>query len=361
MFVRDGSRTDDPNVHGIIIMTGFMQRFLLCLTGLCALTAACSKKPDADMAATVNEKPITYAEVDKVYKRQVAPGPETASHEQTQTQRLEILRTMIDNEIMLQRAEKSGLLATDSEVDTKFTEVKEPFTQDQFRKQLSDQGMSADDLRAQIRKDLSIQKLVNKEITAKINITDADVRGFYAANRASFAFPEPQVRIAQIMVTPQQDGGVNLRNNKAQNDEQAKAKIEMLAGRLKQGEDFAVLAQNYSEDQATSASGGDLGSLAESSFDKTSPELKKYLLSMTPGQISGVLHSPDGYRIIKMISKEPAGQRDLGDPRVQQSIRNLLVNRKDQLLRLAYIEIARTEAKVVNALARQILNQDSAK
>jgi len=76
---------------------------------------------------------------------------------------------------------------------------------------------------------------------------------------------------------------------------------------------------------------------------------------MTPGQMSGVIHTNDGYRILKMISREPAGQRNLSDPRVQQSIRETLLEREDQLLKAAYYEIARNQAKVVNYMARGVV------
>ena len=88
-----------------------------------------------------------------------------------------------------------------------------------------------------------------------------------------------------------------------------------------------------------------MGFLAESALDKASPELKKMISSDESGADFGNVPTPDGYRIFKMISKEPAGQRELTDPRVQQTIRNLLMNRKDQLLRGAYLEIARSEAR----------------
>mgnify|MGYP001553478441 FL=1 len=76
---------------------------------------------------------------------------------------------------------------------------------------------------------------------------------------------------------------------------------------------------------------------------------------MAPGQISNVIHSPEGYRILKVISKEPAGQRVLNDPRVQEAIRTQLFNKKDQLLQAAFTENVRDEAKVVNYYAQSIL------
>ena len=94
--------------------------------------------------------------------------------------------------------------------------------------------------------------------------------------------------------------------------------------------------------------------MPESSLDKTSPELRKLVLALQPGQLSPIIHTQDGYRILKMISKEPAGQRDLSDPRAQQSIRETLLERKDQLLKTAYYEMARNEAKIVDAMARTV-------
>ncbi len=77
---------------------------------------------------------------------------------------------------------------------------------------------------------------------------------------------------------------------------------------------------------------------------------------MQPGQMTQIIHTPDGYRIIKMISREPAGQRELSDPRVQQTIRENLLTHKDQLLKSAYYEIARNEAKITNFVAKQVMD-----
>ena len=139
--------------------------------------------------------------------------------------------------------------------------------------------MTEDDLRLQVRRDLSVQKLWNREITAHITITDQDVKDFYEANKAGFHYVEPQLHLAQILVTPHPDPNVrNLRNDKAQNDEQAKAKIRAIEARLKRGEDFAMVAQNYSEDPNTAPNGGDFGFVPESSLEQVSVELRKVVL-----------------------------------------------------------------------------------
>lgn len=319
------------------------------------ILAGCGSKPPANVAATVNGYSITYADLDKQFRTQFAGADQRPSDDQTTIQKLELLRGLIDNRIMLQRAEKASLLASDSDVEARLTELKAPYTQEQFQTQLNSRNMTLDDLKMQLRQDLSVQKLFNKEITSRINITDKDVADFYNANKSSFNLVEPQIHMAQILVTPVPNPEVrNLKNDKAQTEEQAKKKAEMLLARVRQGEDFSQLAQAYSEDTASTQNGGDLGLIAESTLEKASPELRKLILSIPAGQVSNIIHTQEGYRIFKIIAKEPAGQRELQDPRVQQTIRETLLNRKDQLLRAAYYEVARNEAKVVNYFAMMI-------
>jgi peptidyl-prolyl cis-trans isomerase SurA len=332
---------------------------LLCVIGVFCLLglAGCRKSPPPNIAATVNDRAITFAELDKYYETQFPAASDRASGDQLLIQKLEVLRSLVDNEIMLQRAEKLGLMAVDSDVEAKFTELKAPYTQEEFQKQLTARKITVEDLKQQLRRDLSIQKLFNKEITSKISITDKEVTDFYAANKATFNSPEPLIRMAQILVTPQADSEVrNLKRDKAQNDEQARKKIQMLEHRLRQGEDFGMLAQNFSEDPNTAPNGGDLGFIGESALEKVGPDLRKLVLSLQPGQIS-TIRAQDGYRILKVISREPAGQREINDPRVQQSIRETLLNRKDQLLKAAYYEVARNETKIVNYFAASIVQE----
>ncbi|MFN7923452.1 MAG: peptidylprolyl isomerase [Bryobacteraceae bacterium] len=335
---------------------------LAILLSISIAATSCKPSPAANVAAYVNSRPITYTEIDKQYRLQFpSPTPE-ASEDQTSVQKLEVLRSMIDNEILLQRAEKLSLVALDSDVEAKFNDLKAPYTQEEFQKQLDARKITAEEFKAQLRRDLSVQKLFNKEITSKISITDKDVADFYNANKASFNLAEPQVHLAQVLVTPSPDANVrNLKSNKAQNEEQARQKIQMIEARLKQGEDFSMVAQAFSEDPNTATNGGDLGFVPESSLEQAHPELRKMVMALQPGQVSPVIRTPEGYRILRVVSKEPAGQRELTDPRVQQTIRETLINRKDQLLKAVYYEIARNEAKVENYYARSIFEKSQNK
>jgi peptidyl-prolyl cis-trans isomerase SurA len=158
---------------------------------------------------------------------------------------------------------------------------------------------------------------------------------------------------------------VHNQNNKAQNEADARKKIQMINNRLDSGDDFATLAMNYSEDPETSGNGGDLGTLPESSLRNTDPGTRDAVIKLKPGQYSTIvtLANPAnkqvmGFRIVKLVSKEPAGQRDLSDPRVQQAIRSQLHDRREQLLKAAYYEVLRDSAKVENYFAKKVLDSN---
>src|SRR5258708_22702422 len=104
--------------------------------------------------------------------------------------RWNVLQGLIEREILLQQAEKLGLLATDAEVINRFTELKAPYTEEEFQKMLSQRGLSAEQLKDQIRREETVKKLINKEITSRISITDAEIKKFYDDNRASFNVPD---------------------------------------------------------------------------------------------------------------------------------------------------------------------------
>lgn len=249
-----------------------------------------------------------------------------------------------------------NLVASDAEVEDKFTESKSPYTEEEFQRKLQETGLTVNDLKSDIRRQLSIQKLLNREVVAKISITDQDISDFYAKNRAQFNVAEPQYHIAQIVITPRPDPSVhNRKSDKAANEAEAGRKAATLSQKLKAGADFTQLAMDYSED-STASSGGDLGFVPESAFNKSDPALKRMVLSMASGQVSQPIPGGGGrYTILKLIAKEPAGQRELSDPQIQQGIREMLRNRKEQLLRSAYLTEARDEAHVANYLARQII------
>jgi peptidyl-prolyl cis-trans isomerase SurA len=323
------------------------------------LAVGCQPSSQDGVAAVVNGYKITHAELEQYYQSQVDQTRAPRSEDEQRMLRLNLLREVIDRQIMLQRAEKLGLMAVDSEVETRIKEYRAPYDSDAaFEANLKARAMTVEDLKTELRRALTIEKLFNKEVTSQISVTDAELKAFYEENKASFNLPEQQLHLAQIVVTPKPEVPVpNLLNDDARDVETAQAKIEMIAQRLQNGEDFAEVAQNFSEDADSTASGGDLGFIPQSSLERADLTLRRVVASLSPGEISPVIKTGDDFRIIRLLSVEPAGQRDFSDPRVQQTLRETLTNRKDQLLKAAYLEVARNEARVENYLARQVIEQ----
>jgi len=324
--------------------------------------AGCNKEPRhaPDVWAVVNGKEIKRDEVDKYYRTRVNPEGQEPSQEESLSQKLNVLDELINNEILLEKAKKLNLEASDGEVEDKFTELKSPYTEDEFQRRLKDQAMTVEDLKLELRRQLSIQKLLNREVVAKISITDQDVTDFYNANKAQFNVAEPQYHIAQILVTPRKEQQIrNRKNDDATNEAEAQRKVKMLMDRLNSGADFAQLAMDYSEDMNTAGTGGDLGYVPESSLNQSDPALKKVVVGLKAGQVSQPIQvqTKDGARILilKLITRESPGLRGIAEPQVQQTIRDTLRNRKEQLLRLAYLAIARDGARVANFLAEQVI------
>ena len=337
-----------------------MNRRILAFAALaaCALFCGCKKEmaPGPDVWAAVDGKEIQRQDVEKIFRSRVTPDAPAPSQEQALSLKLGILDELINSEILLERANKLNLTASDAEVDEKFTESKSPYTEEEFQRKLQESGLTVDDLRNEIRRELSIQKLLNREVVAKISITDQDVADYYNSNRAQFDVLEPQYHIAQIVVTPRPDPAVhNRKNDKAMNEADAGRKAAMLVQKVDAGSDFGQLAMDYSEDPSAST-GGDLGFQPESAFNKSDPVLKHAVLSLKVGQATQPIRTKDGgYIIVKLIAKELAGQRQLSDAQVQQAIRDGLRSRREQLLRSAYLVEARNEGHVTNYLARQVL------
>jgi len=348
------------------------RRSALCLVGTGVLISVvigcqgCQRAPGADVVATVNDKEIMRADLEKYYKASLGETPETPSPQQADIQRLNLLRGMIEDEILQQRAAKLNLVASDEDVNAKLTEFKALSTQEEFEKQLKARGQTLDDLKHDIRRSLTTTKLLNKEIESKINITDNEVTTYYNTHKSEFNFIEHRYHLAQIVVTgaPPTQGG-NPQNRRAPNEAEARKEIETIHNRLQSGDEFSTLAGQFSENANFAPNGGDMGFVAESQL-QTDPDVYSAVAKLKPGQITDVIPAYDtsapgrrflGFAIYQLLGREPAGQREISDPRVQQAVRSSLRESHSQLLKNAYSEMLHDNSKIRNYYAEQILKQ----
>ena len=340
-------------------------RIALCTLAVC-LVAACRSTPPpaaapvitADTYATVNGTNITRDEVEKAF-RQVGDPAQPMSDEEATTAKLTVLDDLILQEILLAKARQQNLQVMDSEIDAAYADLKKNMTDEQFQQQLTQRNLTTADVRDGLRRRLLSQKLLDQQVTSKTTPTDQQVTDFFNANRAQFNLPEDAYHLAQIVVTPVRDQQIaNRTGDDAGTPEAANAKVKMLMERLNQGTSFADLARDFSEDPESAQRGGDLGLVAVSAVRQAPPAMRDAVLQMQPGR-ARVVNQNGALVILYVVGRESAGQRDLSTPQVKQQITETLRGRKEQLLRTAYLTAARTDAQVVNYLARRVVESQT--
>jgi peptidyl-prolyl cis-trans isomerase SurA len=326
----------------------------------CRSTSSSAPAPviTADTWATVDGKAIMRDEVEKGYRRTGNPA-QTLSDEEATAAKLGVLDELIMEEILIAKAGGSKIEVTDKDVDNAYAEAKKGIPDEAFQKELTTRTLTVADMRDRLRRELIAQKVLEREVTGKVNVTDQQVTDFFNANKAQFNLPEDSVHLAQIVVTPARDPQIaNRTGDDAGTPQAAAAKLSMLMEKLKGGAPFGDLARDYSEDPESAPRGGDLGLIPMSAIKQASPELRDAVLKMQPGN-ARVVSQPGAHLIVYVVARETAGQRDLSTPNVKERISATLKGRREQLLRSAYLTAARTDAKIVNYLARRVVQEQN--
>jgi len=333
--------------------------FLPLVLALAAAAGACHSKPavqpvSQDVWAVVDGREIHRAEVEKAFRR-TAPPNAALSEEEAAAGRLNVLDQLISQDMMLARANELKIVLPESELDAAFNDQKKSIPDEAFNKELAARNLTAADLREALRRDLITQKVIEREVTSKITVTDQDVNAFFQANKAQFNLAEDAYHIAQIVVTPIKDAGLNNRTgDDATTPQAAAAKVQMLMERLKAGAPFGQLAMDYSEDPQSAPQGGDVGLVSMTQLRQAPPQLRDAVLKLQPGSLS-VVSMNGAYTMVALLAKQTAGQRDPSMPEVRDGIMTTLRGRREQLLRTAYLETIRNKAVVVNHAARRIV------
>ena len=326
-----------------------------CRTAPAAPAAAVS----ADTWAVVDGRPITRDDVEKAFRR-TPDATQGLSDEEALTAKLSLLNDLIVQDIILAKAKTLKLDVPPADVDKAYEDGKKNITDEEFQKELTRRRLTADEMREGIRRDLLIQKVIAQEVSTKVAVSDQAVSDFFLANRSQFNVPEEAYHLAQIVVTPVPDPNLTNRSgDDATTPQAATAKAQMLMERLKGGAAFGDLAIGFSEDAETAPRGGDLGLIPVSKLKQLPPQLRDAVVGKAPGSVN-VASANGGHTLVLVVSHEPAGQRDLTTPGVRERITDALRNRREQLLRSAYLTAVRTDAVVVNYLARRLVESNGA-
>lgn len=335
----------------------------LALAAAAAVTfAACngakSSGASGDVAAVVNGKNITLGEVERVIREQTGGQQSQLSPLELGAARLQVLDSLIRDEVLFQRAEKENTLPNEDEITKVVNDQKQAAgSQERFQNALKEAGQTEESLRELVRKRLAMQKLLDKIGNKADAPSDREIEDFYNNNRQRYVNARG-VELSVIYIDPQPNPGAA---NDAQTDEAAQSKINFVQQRLKSGGDFATVARESSEDGQTALRGGDIGFFGEEDLKRAgfpAELVSRFFGPMQPGDITEPVRGPDGrWSIWKLTSKRlQAENLTLDNPQVRQDAANLIVSQRRQILNAALLEVAMREAKIENKLAESMLS-----
>ena len=319
-----------------------------------------SAAKDNMVAATVNGRNIMLKDVERAVSQQAGGNPSTLNQLQMAQARLQVLSNLVQREVLFQRAEREKLLPTDAQIDGAIATQKQNsgMTAEDFDKSLKAQNLSMETLREEARKDLAISNLQDK-YNGKINISDREVEEYYTANRQQFVRARG-VALAMIMIDPADNSADGIKDD-AKGDTDAKLKIDNIYQQLQGKADFATVARARSEDINSLRGGGDIGFATEQDLKNNNfpAELVASLFgTMQVGDYTQPTRFASGkWYIFKLAEKQLTTENlTLESAGVRQQITQGLTNQHKAVLNAALLETAMNDAKIVNHLATEMLN-----
>ena len=293
------------------------------------------QSPD-EKVAVVNGTVITKAELEQelqvVLKRfgrvgTMIKGPQLAQLKP------KVLESLIGRELLFQEAQGAGIRIKEETVSEQLEKLKKRFSSEAaFKEAIAKMHLSEKDIRAQVIRGMTIQKMVDDRFVKNVSVTEKEAKDYYDANPKMFQRPE-EVRASHILIKIDKDA-----------DEKTKLKarkeLEGIEARLLKGEDFAKLAKEFSQGPS-SAKGGDLGFFRRGQMV---PPFEKAAFALKPGEVSDIVVTRFGYHLIKVTDRKPG--KTFSYPEVKEKLTKFLKEQKVSKTIDAHIGELKKKAKV---------------
>jgi parvulin-like peptidyl-prolyl isomerase len=290
---------------------------LLLLAALVALSCEPAEpvaniEPESKKVVIFEGGEVTLGEVQE-FAEQNGLGELSPGSPQFEAAVQQIMPTLVDVEIAKAYAEEHGITVSESEVNEEIERIKDQIVQqaqaqgmnvgreEAFQQALEQAGITEEQLRAQIREQLPVQK-VQVRVASDVQASQGEVERFYEENK-ELQFTTPEQRCARHILF-----------NKDQRE-----KAEEVKGQLQNGADFAELAKEYSQDPGSAENGGDLGCVGKG---ETVPSFEKAIFNANEGEIVGPVESEFGYHVIEVTEIRAKSTQPLSE--VESQIREQL-------------------------------------
>jgi peptidyl-prolyl cis-trans isomerase SurA len=316
----------------------------LLLTGALLPSAARAQAKSVvveEIIARVNNDVITmsdYQKADEQLREEVAHDcqgcPQDKLMAEFKEQQKDLLRGLIDQSLMVQRAKDMGI-SVESDVIKRLDDVRKQnqlASMEDLEKAVEGSGLAWEDYKTTIRNGLLTQEVVRREVGSHINIPGDEVKKYYDAHPQEFTRPE-QVVLSEIFLSTE--------GKSPEEIESVQKKAEDFRNRVMKGDDFNEIAKRYSEG-STAKDGGDLGTFKQSEL---APQLEEVVFKMDKGQITDVIQTKTGFEVLKVENHYKAGLQPMD--KVENEIMNRLYMQKMQPQMRDYLGQLREESYVM--------------
>ena len=284
-------------------MIGYMMKFLFrgmllaaCLVGLATAQPRPARQPAAidRIVAVVNDEVITQhelrARLDSALGQLQRQGMSSPPRNVLEKQ---VLERLVMDKVQLQQARDMGLRIDDAQLEQALQRIAagNNLSLAQFRAVLEKDGIAFASFREEIRAEITIARLREREVESKIFISDGEVDN-YLASASVQGGTEEEYQLAHILLRAPESAS-------PEQIQKLRAKAEQMLDRSSKGEDFAQLAAAYS-DAPDGMKGGNLG---WRSLDRLPTMFAEAILKLKVGEVSPVLRSSNGFHLIKLLAK----------------------------------------------------------
>ena len=291
---------------------------MVLLVGSSAVVAQ-SGAPDRgfDEIARVNGVVITRREFQVEYRQAVdqhAREGQPVNEAYIASVRRSVIQRMVEEELLFQESRKLGIVLSAEEIDAEVAAARARFQDEaEFERELSRLHMDKTQYRRKLHRQRAVDRAIERLVMSSISVSEEEIRQFYDANPKRYQIPE-KIRLSHIVIRI--PAGEN-----PEDQTPTRLKIEMIKKRLDQGEDFAVLAQQYTEEPRREQ-GGDVGYVQRGQL---LPQLDAVAFGLDVGEHSPVLVTPQGLHLIRVTDRQPEKVIAFEDarPDIQQTLLQL--------------------------------------
>jgi len=288
-----------------------------------------------DIVAEVNDQVISKSDYDRAEQEMDTEARQQGwSQQQLMEQRRDLLRSLIDRQLLLSKGKELGING-ETEVVKRLDEMRKQYHMDSMedlQKAAEAQGVSFEDLKEQIREGVITSEVISQEVGRTIQIAPSEIQAYYNTHQQEFERPE-EVKLSEILVaTPNPDDAAQVSD--------AEKKADGIESRLKTGADFATVAKADSAGP-TASEGGRLGDYKRGDLPKV---MEDATFNLNAGQVTSPIRTKQGWLILEVTEHDKGGQVPLNE--VTNEIQEKIGMTKMEPAMRAYLAKLRDEAAI---------------